>query len=55
MRKEAGNTSSRIKKKKFTPRHEIMKMQSIENKEVTVKPSREMTNYLQWNKNEADL
>ena len=28
-------------KKTFTPRHEITKMQSIEDKEVTLKPSRE--------------
>ena len=57
MRKETDNTFSRIlkKKKQFTPRHEIMKMQSIENKDITLKPSREMANHSQWNRNEADM
>ena len=32
-----------------------MKMQSIENKDITLKPSRETANYLQWNRNEADM
>ena len=44
MRREIDNTFSRIfkkkKRKKFTPRHEIMKMQSTVNK-VTLKPARE--------------
>ena len=55
MRKKTDNTFSTIIKNKIIPRHEIMKMQSIKSKDITLKPSREMANYLQWNRNEADM
>lgn len=55
MRRESDNTLSRIfikkkGKKKFTPRHKIIKMKSSKNREIIVKTSeREKADYLQWN------